>query len=106
MISDDRAEKALRFLVETDESCATAKGEVERAEFAYKRVREAIFTHADGTVAERQAAATQHPKTLEAHDGYVKALQTYAFMANKRDTERIVLDVYRTIQANKRMGNV
>jgi hypothetical protein len=33
-------------------------------------------------------------------------LQTYSHMANKRDTERIVLDVYRTISANKRMGNV
>jgi len=96
MISEERAEKALRFLVETDEPCAMAKGEVERTEFAYKRTREA----------ERQAAAAQHKTTLAAHDEYVKALQTYSHMANKRDTERIVLDVYRTISANKRMGNV
>lgn len=106
MISEDRAEKALRFLVETDESCATAKGEVERAEYAWKRVREAIFTHADGTVADRQAAAAQHPKSVEAHNEYVKAVQAYSFLANKRETERIVLDVFRTMQANKRMGNV
>ena len=106
MISEDRAEKALRFLVETDEPCAMAKGEVERTEFAYKRTREAVFTHSEGTVAERQAIAAQHKTTLAAHDEYVKALQTYSHMANKRDTERIILDVYRTISANKRMGNV
>jgi hypothetical protein len=106
MISEDRAEKALRFLVDTDEKCAMAKGEVERAEFFYKRTREAVFTHADGTVAERQATATQHSKTVEAHEEYVKALQLYSFLANKRSTEQIVLDVYRTISANKRMGNV
>ncbi len=106
MISEDRAEKALRFLVDTDERCAMAKGEVERAEFAYKRIRESVFTHADGTVAERQATAAQHPKTVDAHEDYIKALQMYAYIANKRDTEKIVLDVYRTISANKRMGTV
>jgi len=106
MISEDRAEKALRFLVETDEQCALAKGEMERAEFGYKRTREAVFTHSEGTVAARQATAAQHSKTLAAHEEYVKAIQSYSFLANKRETERIVLDVYRTISANKRMGSV
>jgi hypothetical protein len=106
MISEERAEKALRFLVDTDERCAEAKGEMERTEFAYKRTREALFSHASGTVAERQAAAAQHPKTTEAHEAYVEALKTYSFLANKRDTERIVLDVFRTLCANKRQGTV
>ena len=106
MISEERAEKALRFLVDTDERCAEAKGEVERTEFAFKRTREALFSHADGTVAERQAAATQHPKTVEAHEAYIEALKAYSFLANKRDTERIVLDVFRTLCANKRQGTV
>lgn len=104
MISEERAEKALRFLVDTDERCAEAKGEMERAEFAYKRTREALFSHAQGTVAERQSAAATHPKTVEAHDIYVAAIRTYGFIANKRDTERIVLDVFRTLCANKRTG--
>ena len=104
MISEERAERALRFLVDTDERCAEAKGEVERTEFAFKRTKEVLFTHAQGTVAERQAAAATHPKAVEAHDVWVKAIQTYGFIANKRDTERIVLDVFRTLCANKRTG--
>jgi hypothetical protein len=106
MISDDRAELALRFLVDTDEKAAELKGEVERAEFFWKRTREALFIHADGTVAERTAQAGQHPKTHEAHEAYVKAIQTYSFVANKRDTEKIVLDVFRTLCANRRTGNI
>lgn len=102
MISDERAEKALRYLVETDESCALAKAEVERAEFAYKRTREAVFTHTDGTVAERQAAATQHASTLQAHERFVAAIALHSKMLNKRETERIVMDTWRTIQANRR----
>jgi len=36
MISDERAEKALRYLVDTDEPCALAKAEMERAEYGWK----------------------------------------------------------------------
>jgi len=104
MISDERAEKALRYLVDTDEAAAAAKAEMERAEFAYKRTREAVFTHAQGTVAERQAAAMQHTTTLESHERYVMAISLYNKVNNKRDTERIVLDMFRTLSANKRMG--
>jgi len=41
-----------------------------------------------------------------AHEAYVAAVQAYHFVANKRDTERITLDVFRTIQANRRVGSV
>ena len=104
MISDERAEKALRFLVDTDESCALAKAEVERAEFSYKRTKEAVFTFSSGTVAERQAEAIQHADTLAANDKLVEAIANYSKIANKRDTERIVMDTWRTIQANRRQG--
>ena len=104
MISDERAEKALRFLVDTDESCALAKAEVERAEFVFKRTKEAVFTFSSGTVAERQAEAIQHADTLAANDKLVEAIATYSKIVNKRDTERIVMDTWRTIQANRRQG--
>ena len=104
MISDERAEKALRFLVDTDESCALAKAEVERAEFVFKRTKEAVFTFSSGTVAERQAEAIQHADTLAANDKLVEAIAAYSKIVNKRDTERIVMDTWRTIQANRRQG--
>lgn len=105
MISEERAEKALRYLVDTDEPCALAKAEMERAEYGWKATREAVFTHAEGTVAERQAIAATHHATKESHERYCAAVALYAKMANKRETERIVLDVYRTLCANRRMGN-
>jgi hypothetical protein len=55
-------------------------------------------------VAERQAIAATHHATKEAHDRYCAAIAVYSKMANKRETERIVLDTWRTIQANKRQG--
>jgi len=105
MISEERAEKALRYLVDTDEPCALAKAEMERAEYGWKATREAVFTHAEGTVAERQAIAATHHATKEAHERYCAAVALYAKMANKRDTEKIVLDMFRTLSANRRMGS-
>lgn len=105
MISEERAEKALRFLVDTDERCAEAKADMERSEYAYKRAKEMVFIHAEGTVAERQATAAMHPKVKEAHEHYVGTIAMYSHIANKRDTERIVLDMFRTLSANKRMGS-
>jgi hypothetical protein len=105
MISEERAEKALRYLVDTDEPCALAKAEMERAEYGWKATREAVFTHAEGTVAERQAIAATHHATREAHERYCAAVALYSKMANKRETERIVLDTWRTISANRRMGS-
>jgi hypothetical protein len=105
MISEERAEKALRYLVDTDEPCALAKAEMERAEYGWKATREAVFTHAEGTVAERQAIAATHHATKEAHERYCAAVALYSKMANKRDTEKIVLDMFRTLSANRRMGS-
>ena len=106
MISEERAEKALRYLVDTDEPFALAKAEMERAEYGWKAVREMVFIHSEGTVAERQAIAATHAKTKEAQERYTQAVALYGKIANKRDTERIVLDTWRTISANRRMGSV
>ncbi len=105
MISEERAEKALRYLVDTDEPCALALAELVRAEYGWKATREAVFTHAEVTVGERKAIAATHHATKEAHERYCAAVALYSKMANKRETERIVLDTWRTISANRRMGS-
>ena len=104
MISDERAEKALRYLAATDESCGAAKAHMERMEYKAKAVRQQVFLIEEGTVAERQAKAEvdhDHQSTLEK---YFDAIKTYSATANKRETERIVLDTWRTISANRRSG--
>ena len=106
MISDTRAEKALRYLAETDEICAKMKADMERAEYMYKSMRETVFKISTGTVAERQAEAVTHESTIKAHDAFVTSIKNYNAVANKRATEVIVIDCWRTIQSNRRAGNV
>ena len=104
MISDERMEKALRFLAETDLSCAEAKANMERAELKAKRIKQTVFLYSTGTAAERNATAEIDDQTVEAFDEYAEAVKAYAAIANKRETEKIVIDVWRSVQANRRQG--
>ena len=104
MISDERAEKALRYLASTDESCAAAKAHQERMEYKAKAVRQQVFLLGTGTVAERTAGAEIDHDHQNALEEYFDAMKTYSAIANKRETERIVLDTWRTVQANRRLG--
>lgn len=104
MIPDARAEQALRYLAETDEPCADAKANMERAEYKAKAVKAAVFLHAQGTVAERQAEAESAQAHQDALSAYFDAVKAYSHLANKRETERIVMDTWRTVQANRRHG--
>lgn len=104
MISDERAEKALRYLASTDESCAAAKAHQERMEYKAKAIRQQVFLVEEGTVAERQAKAEVDHDHQRALEEYFDAMKNYSAIANKRETERIVLDTWRTISANRRSG--
>jgi len=105
-ITDDRAEQALRYLAESDEPAATLKTDAERAEFKAKAIKDAIFRRLQGSVADRTAEAGSATEYTMAMASYFDALQKYEAMRNKRSTESIVVDTWRTIQANQRRGNV
>jgi hypothetical protein len=104
LISNERAEQALRYLASTDESCAAAKANQERMEYKAKAVRQQVFLIEEGTVAERQAKAEVDHDHQNALEEYFDAMKTYSAINNKRETERIVLDTWRTISANRRSG--
>lgn len=105
-ITDERAEKALRYLASTDEECAALKAEAERAEFKAKAIRDTVFRHAEGSVADRTAYAGSSEEYRAAMDEYFTCLRLYEGMRNKRVTEAIVIECWRSIGANRRAGNV
>ena len=105
-ITDDRLQKAIVYLAETDEPCASLKADTERAEYKAKATRDAVFKHSDGTVADRTAIAGSSGEYADAMKDYFDTLHRYEAMRNKRATECIVIDVWRSIQANQRRGNI
>lgn len=102
MITDQRAEQALEYLLSTTGQIGDAKGRLERAEILRKRVRKRHFLTATGTVAVREAEAECQSDAEEADDEYILAVAAYETLRARRDIESIALDVWRTESANRR----
>lgn len=103
-ITQDRMEQAIEYLSDTDEPCAVLRSNMERAEWRAKRTKSAIFQISDGPVAERNAIADTSADTEAAYEQYFKALQDFESMRNKRTTEAIVVETWRSLNANRRQG--
>lgn len=102
MISQERLEKALTYLAESDLSFSEARVEMDRAEHKAKAVKDAIFHHETGTVAERSAKAGTSAEYNDAMEEYFAALGAWDYIKNKRHTEELIIDVWRSIEASRR----
>lgn len=106
MIDEARLGQALRYLATTDNECAELRTRMERFEFRAKAIKDAIFKRLEGSVADRQAEAGSSGEYSAAMDDYFAAMEAYEAMRNKRGTEAIVVEVWRSFQANRRQGNI
>ena len=98
MITDERAEMALTYLVETDEPCAMSQAHWEalhqlRHQVEGYSVKEKSKTRDEGTF----AAFIEKVEDARHH---------YLTMKNKRVTEALIVEAWRTSNANKRRGNI
>jgi len=106
VISVERMEKALKYLAETDETFAYHKSHCARVEHKAKAIKQAIFLRCSGTIAERQAQAENSEEYGAAMDNYFEALRESEHVKNKRQTESIVIDVWRSLNSSRNKGNV
>jgi len=104
MISDDRVEKAMFYLSETDIPAAEAKAKAKALETYGKTVKAFGFLESLGTVAEREAKSVITTEYKEYITMYEKAVVVSETFSNKRATEAGVREVWRSLQANRRQG--
>lgn len=103
-ITQDRMEEALDYLLSTDDDCAALGADVKRLEFKAKRTKAAVFKLSEGSVAERNATADTAAEVDAAHEEYFKASHKFDAMRNKRSTEAIVFEAWRSLNSNRRQG--
>lgn len=104
MISDDRLQKAMTYLAETDAECAELKVTCERYEYLKKRRRAAAFLAATGNVEERKAKSELNDDVERVEREHMDVLVQFEQMAAKRKTEALIVDVWRSLNANRRQG--
>ena len=108
MISEERLEKSLKYLAETDEPHAEVTANVKYLERQLKRSK-ALFITADTTLksisAKEQlyyASEDYNKATRELYDAEVKSTT----LENKRDKEGLIIDIFRTLEASRRQHNI
>jgi hypothetical protein len=104
MITDERAEKAIRYLAGTDDEAAEAKVECKRCEDQVKAVEDAIFLRLEGSVELRKATARTDIEAVNARNKYYSALLKYEKLVNHRNTEERVTELWRSVNSNRRHG--
>ena len=106
MISDERMEKALGYLAETDEKYAELKVDVERMDFVADQVKDAVLLSVDGTVPEKHAKARTSGEYEAAMNDYFDAKLEAMKMGGKRTTEELVFKAWQSLNSNRRAGMV
>jgi hypothetical protein len=107
MITEKRLEKALCTLAETDSEYAERRGAMLRYEYmadCAESVAYAAIT--DGSVEDRKRAAKVSEPVQKAKEEYFKAVVEYERLKAFRQRENIVIELYRTMEASRRTGNI
>jgi hypothetical protein len=106
MISSDRLSQALKYLSETDEKAANLKAEVARKEYICKKTRARVFLISSGNNEVRKAEAEVSEDTDKSEKEKVDAIVEFEKTKAKRETEALIVEVWRSVNANRRVGNI
>ena len=109
MISEDRLEKALIYRAESDEEHAKLKTLVENLDWKKKKLKGSFITQkcsdnlSLGVRSEKWYASEEYGKFIEEHQ---EVFEKFNIMDNKRKTEGIIIDLFRTLEASRRKNNI
>ena len=107
LVRDERVEKALHFLAETDQPSAELKAQIARCEYACKLARARMFLLSDRQGVEaRKAEAESSHDVQQAEARLADTIVEAETLAAKRKTNALIVDVWRTCEASRRIGNL
>lgn len=106
-VSEDRIGAVLDFLARNDDVFAELKVATSRTEYLAKLEEAMIYkTIAVGSVEDKRSEAKISPKVMAKWDEHYSALIAYEKMRAKRERAVLLIDLYRTVEASRRQGNV
>lgn len=104
-ISRERMEEALDYLACTDTEIARARGEQLKREYMLKRTEAIVFQSVEGTVKDREAMARTSTEYKVACESLTEAMTEYETLRARRETERLIIEAWRTLEASRRQGS-
>lgn len=105
MITSERAEKALDFLVNTDARLAQLEGEVMNAEQRAEIEEQIAYLESTGSnIREREAKAKTASKYLAALSEVTRAEIDFKTLKYQRQSADILIGMFRTQESSRRQG--
>lgn len=105
-IGDSQLSADLNYLADTDESAAGLKVNELRQKYLMERTEDEEFLASDGNVAERKALAKTSARYLEAEKKFLDAHLANEVEKAKRYSAGLRVEVWRSKNANRRVGNI
>ena len=105
MISEERVEKSLLYLAESDEPYAHDQDKAKEREKEEKIVKAQAVINAErlyDTIAEANAVAESSQEYKDWKERWENSLADVKLLENKRETEKVIWETWRTEQANLR----
>ena len=106
MINYDDAEKALNYLVNTDEECGRAKALYDGLYEQRKTIRAIQFLKATGSAAVRMEEALSSIEYREHLKMITDAQMDFEILRNKRLTKQSIIEMWRSVNSNQKKGNI
>jgi predicted metal-dependent hydrolase len=106
LVTEQRLEKALRIIAETDNEYAEHKGAVLRAEYMAECAESLAYKQLQGTVEDRKREVKLVPEVKTAWENYFQVTVNFERCKAFRARELLVIDVYRTQEASRRAGHI
>ena len=105
-IPDERLQKALDFLAGTDLKAANAKALVEGLSEQRKTIKSILYLNATGDQKKREAEAYAAEEYILHIEKYTNAIGEFETLRNRRITAALIVEVWRSCNANRRNGNI
>jgi hypothetical protein len=106
-LTDERVERAMTYLADTDEKFAQSRGEMLRTEYLADVAEAMVYKSIqEGSVEDKKRAAKIAPETRKAMEEHFHAVVQYETLKARRAREILVVELWRSVNANRRVGNV
>lgn len=103
-LTEQRVDQAMATLAETDSEVAEWKVSVLRTEQKVKRVKALVYAALQGSIEDRKQAVELDPRVEEAWEEHFKSVLCHEQCKNKREREVLVIELWRSVNASRRMG--
>lgn len=106
-VTDDSIEAALNFIRDNSRPMADARSRAKFLEQKRKSLKAAAYLEADGkTIADRESAAYTDPEYLKCIEDYRQAVYDSELLTVQMRAAELRIEVWRTVNANNRRGNL